>query len=90
MVLAIWSFHYTAMLAFHLPVPARYQLTAAFLALCIAILRSAIASSMVTGEQFGWRVATIAALFNGAGILRLHYTALASMRAGRIDPHAKD
>jgi signal transduction histidine kinase len=84
MGIAIWSMHYTGMLAFHLSVPVRYHMPTTVLSFLIAIVGSAIGLYVATGAQFGWRAATIAAFFIGAGIVGLHYTSMASMRAAAI------
>ncbi|HXM97478.1 MAG TPA: MHYT domain-containing protein [Candidatus Dormibacteraeota bacterium] len=89
MGIAIWSMHYTGMLAFHLPIPVRYHVPTTLLSFCIAVLGSAVGLHLVIREQFRWSKTTIAALFNGAGIVGLHFTSMASMRAGavhRYDP----
>src|SRR5260370_30819207 len=84
MGIAIWSMHYTGMLAFHLSVPVRYHVPTTVLSFLIAIVGSAIGLYVATGARFGWRAATIAAFFIGAGIVGLHYTSMASMRAAAI------
>ena len=84
MSIAIWSMHYSGMLAFHLPVPVRYHVPTTFLSFCIAVVGSALGLYIATSESFSWRLATIAAFFNGAGIVGLHYTSMASMRAAAI------
>jgi len=86
MGIAIWSMHYTGMLAFHLSVPVRYHVPTTVLSFLIAIVGSAIGLYAATGAQFGWRAETIAAFFIGAAIVGLHYTSMASMRAGDSAP----
>jgi PAS domain S-box-containing protein len=87
MGIAIWSMHYTGMLAFHLSVPVRYHVPTTVLSFLIAIVGSAIGLYAATGAQFGWRAETIAAFFIGAAIVGLHYTSMASMRAAAIQRH---
>ena len=69
MATAIWSMHYTAMLAFHLPVP--YSLRCAHRHILLWHRRFCIGSSLrvATGERFGWGIAAVAALFSGAAIV---------------------
>ena len=84
MAIAIWSMHYTAMLAFQLPVPVRYDVPIAVLCFCIAIFASAVSLHVATGKRLGWRLAIMAALFSGVAIVGLHYTSMASMRAAAM------
>ena len=84
MGIAIWSMHYTGMLAFHLPIPVRYHVPTTLLSFCIAVLGSAVGLHLVIREQFRWSKTTIAALFNGAGIVGLHFTSMASTRAAAV------
>jgi PAS domain S-box-containing protein len=76
----IWSMHFTAMLAFRLPVPVAYHRPTVWLSLLEAILASAIALFVVNREKLGWLAALAGSVFQGAGIAALHYTAMASMR----------
>jgi signal transduction histidine kinase len=80
MGVAIWSMHYTAMLAFSLPVPIQYHVPTAVLSWVIATAASSLALYLVTRSGFGRTELAVGSLLNGLGIVGLHYTAMASMR----------
>ena len=80
MALAIWSMHYTGMLAFHLAVPIRYDWPTVVLTLAPATIGSAEASAIAVYAAARKRNVLLAAVLQGAGIVGLHYTAMASMR----------
>ena len=76
----IWSMHYTAMLAFRLPVPVFHHWPSVLLSLVEGMIASAIALFVVSRNTLGWPAAIAGSIFQGAGIAGLHYTAMASMR----------
>jgi NO-binding membrane sensor protein with MHYT domain len=76
----IWSMHYTAMWAFRLPVPVRYDWPIAVLCLVEGIAASILALFIVSRKTMGWTTAFVSSLSQGAAISGLHYTAMASMR----------
>jgi signal transduction histidine kinase len=78
--IGIWAMHYTAMLAFHLPVRTYYDWPTAALSLLVALGGSLPALFVVTGPRGGLRASILGGLFQGGGIAGLHYTAMASMR----------
>jgi signal transduction histidine kinase len=78
--IGIWAMHYTGMLAFRLPLPARYHWPTALLSFVIAIAGAAVAVFVVSRPLLPWRGAIIGSLFMGAAIVGQHYTAMASMR----------
>lgn len=80
MALAIWSMHYTGMLAFHLTVPIRYDWPTVVLTLVPATIGSAMAGAVAVYAAARKRNVLLAAVLQGAGIVGLHYTAMASMR----------
>ena len=80
MALTIWSMHYTGMLAFHLVVPIRYDWPTVVLTLVLAAIGSAVAGAVAVYSAARNRNMLLAAVFQGAGIVGLHYTAMASMR----------
>jgi len=86
--IGIWSMHYTAMMAFHLPAPAQYHWPTALLAFLHACFAAFISLSVVTRKQMGVRQALIGSLFMGAGISGMHYIAMASMRAPAVHHYA--
>jgi PAS domain S-box-containing protein len=80
MGLGIWSMHFVGMLAFTLPIPVRYELTTVLLSLLAAILTSAVALYIVSGEKFGRSQALASSLAMGGGIAGMHYLGMAAMR----------
>src|SRR3984885_4693782 len=80
MGIGIWSMHYTAMLAFRLPVPVLYYWPAVLLSLLWGIVSSIIALFVVSRKTLGSPAALAGGIVQGAGISALHYTAMAGMR----------
>jgi PAS domain S-box-containing protein len=80
MGIGIWSMHYVAMLAFHLPVSVHYDGPTSLLSLLLGIFASAIALFVVSRPAMGLLRALGGSLFMGGGISALHYTGMASMR----------
>lgn len=76
----IWSMHFSAMLAFGLPVPVLYHWPTALLSLLAGIIASAIALIVVSRKRLGWLATLVGSVFQGAGIAALHYIAMAAMR----------
>src|SRR5262245_19393495 len=76
----IWSMHFIAMLAFHMPMVVTFHLDCTILSLLVAIV--------VTGGAFyviGTRQATVlqlalSGIFMGIGVVAMHYTGMAAMR----------
>src|SRR5258708_4188033 len=82
--ISIWSMHYTAMLAFRLPVPVLYDWPTALLSLAAAIGASVIGLLFVRPGRLGWRRALAGSVFVGSGIVGLHYVAMGSMRLSAV------
>ena len=80
MGIGIWSMHYTAMLAFRLPVPVLYHWPTALLSLLAGIVASAIALFAASQTSLGWPTILAGSVFQGGGIAALHYIAMDSMR----------
>lgn len=78
--IGIWSMHYTAMWAFRLPVPVLYHWPTVLLSLLAGVASSIIALFAATRTRIGKLGLLVAAVFQGAGIATMHYTAMASMR----------
>ena len=76
----IWSMHYTGMLAFSLPIPIEYDWPTVLLSLLTGILSSGFALLVVSRRKMGALRVVAASIFMGAGIVTLHYTAMAAMR----------
>ena len=82
--ISMWSMHYTAMLAFRLPVPVLYDWPTALLSLAAATGASVIGLLFVRPGRLGWRRALAGSVFIGSGIVGLHYIAMASMRLSAV------
>src|SRR5258708_10964895 len=80
MGLGIWSTHFVGMLAFKLPIPVRYDVPTVLLSLLAAILASAVALYVVSGDKFGRREALVGSLLIGVGITAMHYIGMAANR----------
>lgn len=80
MGIGIWSMHFVAMLALHLPIEVKYDTKLVLLSIFFAILASGIALSVTDGKRLTWRRLAIGSLFMGAGIASMHYTGMAAMR----------
>lgn len=80
MGLGIWSMHFVGMLAFRLPIPVSYNVPTVLLSLLAAILASAVALYIASGERFDWRAALVGSLAMGSGIASMHYIGMAAMR----------
>src|SRR5882762_1176841 len=80
----IWSMHYIGMLAFILPIPVAYHWPTVLLSLLAAILASAIALGVVSGQKMGRFRALAGSALMGAGIASMHYLGMAAMRLPAI------
>ena len=76
----IWSMHFIAMLAFRLPVPVLYDWPTVLLSLLPAVLSSLVALFVVSRQTMGPLQAITGSLFQGAGIVAMHYIAMDAMR----------
>jgi len=84
MGIGIWSMHYTAMLAFQLPVPVWYHWPTVLLSLLSGITASAIALFTVSRTMLRWPAALAGSVLQGSGIAALHYIAMAAMRLAGV------
>src|SRR5467141_776394 len=80
----IWSMHYIGMLACILPVPVAYHWPTVLLSLVAAILASAIALHVVSGQKMGAFRAFVGSVLMGGGIASMHYIGMAGMRLAAI------
>jgi signal transduction histidine kinase len=78
--IGIWAVHYTGMLSFRLPIPMSYDWPTALLSFLPAFLAALAALWIVSRLHVGVRRILAGGVFIGAGIIGLHYTAMASMR----------
>ena len=76
----IWSMHFVAMLAYKLPVPARYELWTTLVSMVAAIVTSGFALYIVTRGALSLRRLLISGAVMGAGIGTMHYTGMYGMR----------
>jgi diguanylate cyclase (GGDEF)-like protein len=76
----IWSMHFIAMLAFHLPIPVAYDIPITLLSLFSAMLVSGLALFVVRRPAMTPGNVTAGASLMGAGICVMHYTGMAAMR----------
>ena len=80
MGIGIWSMHYIGMLAFHLPIPVRYDWIMVLISLVAAIFASAVALFVVSRSKMGLLRAMVGSIFMGSGIAAMHYVGMAAMR----------
>ena len=84
MGVGIWSMHYVAMLAFHLPIPVLYYVPTVALSLLAAVVASAIALWVVSRHRMGLAQAIPGSVLMGAAIALMHYIGMAAMRLGAV------
>lgn len=80
MGIGIWSMHFVAMLAFHLPGAMAYDAAITKLSLAIAILVSGWALFVVSRPTLRGRNIAAGAVLMGVGIGAMHYTGMYAMR----------
>lgn len=79
MGMGVWSMHFVAMLAFHLPIPLAYDLPITLASLLPAIFSAALVLELVRrGGLRGWRLGIAAAVL-GCGIAAMHYAGMAAI-----------
>ncbi|WP_046869536.1 MHYT domain-containing protein [Microvirga massiliensis] len=77
----IWSMHFVAMLAFHMPgMAVNYDLGLTLLSLALPILVTGSGFFVVNRTQTGSAVLALSGLFMGLGIVAMHYTGMVAMR----------
>jgi len=80
MGLGIWSMHFVAMLALHLPVLVWYDAPLVFLSFVAAMFGCAIAFAIFNRAAVGSGLLVVASIFMGFAIAGMHYTGMAAMR----------
>ncbi len=76
---SIWAMHFIAMLAYHMPAEATYDLFLTLLSFLIAVLAVGIGYGVMTVIPSGnWRDVA-AAIFTGGGISGMHYVGMAAV-----------
>jgi len=84
-----WSMHFTAMLAFRLPVAVQYDWPTVLLSLLVGIVGSAAALLVLSRGKIRWLRALAASIFlGGVGISLLHYIAMAAMRMQAMEHYS--
>ncbi|MBA2669110.1 MAG: hypothetical protein H0U67_01915, partial [Gemmatimonadetes bacterium] len=80
MGIGIWSMHFVGMLAFHLPVPIRYDVPLMLLSVVVAIAASLLSLVIVTRPRLHiWTIAP-GGIVMGLAIAGMHYIGMASVR----------
>ncbi|WP_322052125.1 MHYT domain-containing protein [Paraburkholderia bannensis] len=79
MGLGIWSMHFIAMLAFHLPIAVGYNIPVTLLSLLIAIVASAIGFLPLCRYELRWSHLAGAAVAMGLGVAGMHYLGMWAM-----------
>ncbi len=80
MGLGIWSMHFTAMLAFQLPIPVTYDVPTVLLSLLAAIVAAGLALFVVSRHVMGLLQLLGGGVFMGIAIAAMHYTGMDAMR----------
>jgi signal transduction histidine kinase len=80
MGVGIWSMHFIGMLAFHLPVPMRYDLSLVVLSVVVAIFASGLAMVVVSRASVSLVLLGLASILMGSAICGMHYIGMAAMR----------
>jgi NO-binding membrane sensor protein with MHYT domain len=76
----IWSMHFTAMLAFSLPIPVTYDAPMVLLSLVAAMIASGFALFVVSRESLSLERLLVSGLPMGIGIATMHYSGMAALR----------
>src|ERR1700693_5410609 len=82
--IGIWEMHFKWMMAFHLPVPVRYDWPIVLVPLLVAILASAVALYVAGRRIMGWLEALSGSVIMSGGVAGMHYLGMASMRLPAI------
>ena len=80
MGIGIWSMHFIGMLAFHLPVPMRFETSLVVLSVVVAIMASGLALVVVGRASVSFTLVALAGLLMGGAICGMHYIGMAAMR----------
>jgi signal transduction histidine kinase/NO-binding membrane sensor protein with MHYT domain len=80
MGVGIWSMHFIAMLAFHLPVAVHYDLATTLLSLLYAMVASSLALGVLSRPRVNQGMWLSGGICMGAAISWMHYTGMAAMR----------
>lgn len=83
----IWSMHFVAMLAFHLPHPVSYDLFIILVSILIAIAASLAGLFFASSPEKQVRKLIIGGIFLGVGISEMHYVGMEAMKGVNIFYH---
>ncbi|NNM34592.1 MAG: hypothetical protein HKO53_16045, partial [Gemmatimonadetes bacterium] len=84
MGLGVWAMHFTAMLAFTLPVPTSYDLTTTAASVIPAILGSAVALAVMSRPTIEWWRLQVGGLSLAVGIGAMHYLGMEGVRNAAV------
>src|ERR1700686_4581450 len=79
MGIGIWSMHFIGMLAFSLPIPLAYNVPTTLASLAVAIVTSAFALRITSGQRLTIARLGGSAVVMGAGISTMHYMGMAAI-----------
>ncbi|MCA8063241.1 hypothetical protein LGM89_26265 [Burkholderia sp. AU31624] len=79
MGLGIWSMHFVAMLAFHLPVAVGYDIPTTVASLLIAIAASTVGFAPLARFALHWPQLIVSAIVMGLGVAGMHYLGMQAM-----------
>jgi NO-binding membrane sensor protein with MHYT domain len=80
----VWSMHFIAMLAVVLPIELSYEITQTALSAVLAVIFTAIALAIVSGDRFGAYSLPVSAAFLGSGIGAMHYLGMNAVRGSCV------
>lgn len=75
----VWSMHFVGMLAFHLDVKVKYDISLTVLSLFASVVSSFIAFYITMPKDINWVKIAIGGMFMGSGIVTMHYTGMEAM-----------
>src|SRR5258707_9011431 len=79
----IWSMHFVAMLAFIMPTPMSYDIGLTTLSLMVAIFVTGGGFYVISRKSASLLRLVFSGIFMGLGIVTMHYTGMAAIRAHR-------
>jgi NO-binding membrane sensor protein with MHYT domain len=77
---SIWSMHFVAMLALHLPVQVHYDLVITLISLALPVFVTGLAFTIVTANWFGRLSIPVGGLVVGLAIAGMHYLGMSAVR----------
>ncbi|WP_408019794.1 MHYT domain-containing protein [Scytonema tolypothrichoides] len=83
----IWSMHFIAMLAFHLPLPISYDIKMTIISWIDAIMASEIAMLLLSQSQLSLRILLGGSTVMGLAIASMHYLGMVGMKVSGATMH---